>query len=135
MDLNDFSFLYAGWPVLLPLTIVTVGIATAAVRSRSVKVVILGMAGLLFALAVFSMIPGGVEPGAQRHPVGLDALVAIIFVVPTLVATGTTAIVGVRRKSNPIDVGLVTFIVGMLVLPAGTVLGFWANCRWIGGCL
>ena len=114
------------WPVLLPLTVATAILAAVAVRRRSLRIVFLGAIGLLVTMALY-----GVVEGSSWE----NAVVWSVASLPTLLATTLLALLCVSDAWKPINAAIACFIVGVLVMPAGTLAHLLTTCFFANECV
>ena len=114
------------WPQLLPLTVATAIVAAIDAKRRSLRLVSLGATGLLLAMALYGVIEGSSWE---------NGVIWLVASLPTLVATILVALLCVKQGWKPPISAVVSFIVGVLVMPAGTWAHLLTTCFFAQDCV
>ena len=114
------------WPQLLPLTVAAAVLAAIGARRHSLRLVSFGATGLLLVMALYGVIEGSSWE---------NGVIWLVASLPTLVATTLVALLCVEGGWKPLKSAVLSFIVGVLVMPAGTWAHLLTTCLFAQECV
>src|SRR5512135_673673 len=114
------------WPQLLPLTVAAAVLAAIGAQRHSLRLVSFGATGLLLVMALYGVIEGSSWE---------NGVIWLVAGLPTLVATTLVALLSVEEGWKPLNSAVVSFIVGVLVMPAGTWAHLLTTCLFAQECV
>jgi hypothetical protein len=114
------------WPELLPLTVAASVLTSIGAHRHSVRLVSFGAIGLLVAMALYGFVEGSSWE---------NGVIWSVASLPTLVATTLVTLVCVKDTWKPINAAVACFIVGVLVMPAGTWAHLLTTCFFAHECI
>jgi hypothetical protein len=126
-------FWFAGWRLVLPLTVAATIVAAFAARRRRVRTVIYGAVVLLAASSAWSVVYGVLEAD-PRYLSWRGLAAGLVGGAPTVIGTALAAWIQVRRRAAPVGAAIVTFLGGVLVMPVSGFAILMAACM-MGDCL
>jgi hypothetical protein len=134
MSLSEWFSLYVGWYIFWPVAVATAGIAALAAHRNSKALVAYGSAGLLVGLSILGIVYRAFERHSVSYTIGQAALAAIVAGAPVVAGTCIVSALAVQRKIAPAWAALATLVVGVLLIPLGTLSSLYATCLVIGDC-
>jgi hypothetical protein len=72
---------------------------------------------------------------SRSYTIGQGALAAFLAGVPVVSVTYGVSALAVQRKVAPVWAALVVLVVGVLLIPLGTLSFLYASCSVLGDCL